>query len=232
MHYAIIAAGEGSRLRQEGVKQPKPLIKLGKQTMIDRLIEILLQNKAETLSIIVNEQMEQVQEHIRSKKLPIPLNLVIKTTPSSMHSFYELSKNIKTPVTLTTVDTIFDPLEFKQYITYATEKISQYDGIMGVTTYVDDEKPLWVKTDSDNKIINFLDQNDGTIKYVSGGIYTLRDKAIETLGNSMKKGIERMRNYQRELIKENNKLKAWNFLKIMDIDHVEDIQKAQRFLQL
>ena len=117
MHYAIIAAGEGSRLLQEGEKQPKPLIKLGNQTMIDRLIDIFLQNNAETLSIIVNEQMEQVQEHIRKKKLPIPLNLVIKTTPSSMHSFYELSKNIKTPVTLTTVDTIFDPVEFEQYIT-------------------------------------------------------------------------------------------------------------------
>ena len=232
MHYAIIAAGEGSRLLQEGEKQPKPLIKLGNQTMIDRLIDIFLQNNAETLSIIVNEQMEQVQEHIRKKKLPIPLNLVIKTTPSSMHSFYELSKNIKTPVTLTTVDTIFDPVEFKQYITYATEKIDQYDGIMGVTTYVDDEKPLWVKTDTGNKITNFLDQNDGTAKYVSGGIYTLRDKAIEILGKSMEKGIERMRNYQRELIKQNQQLKAWNFLKIMDIDHVEDIQKAKQFLQL
>ena len=103
---------------------------------------------------------------------------------------------------------------------------------MGVTTYVDDEKPLWVKTDTDNKITNFLDQNDGTAKYVSGGIYTLRDKAIEILGKSMEKGIERMRNYQRELIKQNQQLKAWNFLKIMDIDHVEDIQKAKQFLQL
>ena len=28
MNYAIIAAGEGSRLMQEGVAQPKPLVEL------------------------------------------------------------------------------------------------------------------------------------------------------------------------------------------------------------
>ena len=94
MNYAIIAAGEGSRLAQEGVAKPKPLVELSGEPMIDRLISIFLRCNAESISIIVNEYMTEVREYLESLKLPVPLNLVVKTTPSSMHSFYELSREI------------------------------------------------------------------------------------------------------------------------------------------
>lgn len=45
MDYAIIAAGEGSRLAQEGVKWPKPLVRLNGVALIDRLIDVFLKNK-------------------------------------------------------------------------------------------------------------------------------------------------------------------------------------------
>ena len=44
MNYAIIAAGEGSRLFQEGVQAPKPLVKVQDECLIDRLIRIFMQN--------------------------------------------------------------------------------------------------------------------------------------------------------------------------------------------
>mgnify|MGYP002711385519 CR=1 FL=1 len=40
MKFAIISAGEGSRLSQEGVALPKPLVQLNGVAMIDRLIQI------------------------------------------------------------------------------------------------------------------------------------------------------------------------------------------------
>ena len=40
MKFAIIAAGEGSRLSQEGVTLPKPLVRIGGEAMIDRLLRI------------------------------------------------------------------------------------------------------------------------------------------------------------------------------------------------
>ena len=56
MDYAIIAAGEGSRLAQEGVKWPKPLVRLIGVALIDRLIDVFLKNNATSISIIVNEE--------------------------------------------------------------------------------------------------------------------------------------------------------------------------------
>ena len=70
MDYAIIAAGEGSRLVQEGVKWPKPLVQLNGTALIDRLINVFLKNDASSISIIVNEEMTEVQEHLRKLELP------------------------------------------------------------------------------------------------------------------------------------------------------------------
>ena len=40
-----------------------------------------------------------------------------------------------------------------------------------------------------------------------------------------------MRDFQRELINSGMRLKAYPFKKIIDIDHAEDILKAERFLK-
>ena len=47
MKFAIISAGEGSRLSQEGVALPKPLVQLNGVAMIDRLIQIFVRNGAD-----------------------------------------------------------------------------------------------------------------------------------------------------------------------------------------
>ncbi len=230
MDYAIIAAGEGSRLAQEGVKVPKPLVRLHGITLIDRLIDIFLQNSATSISIIVNEEMIDVQEHLKKKKLPVPFHLLIKSTPSSMHSFYEISRHLNSDrICLTTVDTIFIEEEFSGYIqSFLREK--DLDGLMAVTDYIDDEKPLYVQTDNNLNIQNFLDKNE-ECKYISGGIYCLKQNAFRVLEKALESGISRMRNYQRQLIVEGLKLKAYPFSKIIDVDHAEDIQKAEAFLQ-
>ena len=64
MNYAIIAAGEGSRLVQEGVTLPKPLVHLNGTPMIKRLIDRFSSCNAESISIIVNEQMTQVRQYL------------------------------------------------------------------------------------------------------------------------------------------------------------------------
>ncbi|MDD2436651.1 MAG: NDP-sugar synthase [Massilibacteroides sp.] len=231
MDYAIIAAGEGSRLVQEGIKCPKPLIRLQGTALIDRLIAIFMKNKASSIHIIVNEEMEEVQKHIKALARDLPINVLIKSTPSSMHSFYELSKFIRgDKFCLTTVDTIFQEIEFEEYIkTFIKE--GSFDGLMAVTDFIDDEKPLYVNVNDEFTIHNFYDTNEKEYKYVSGGIYCLKQNAIGLLEKAIASGMFRMRNYQRYLIQEGLKLKAYPFSKIIDVDHAEDIQKAEYFLK-
>lgn len=230
MNYAIIAAGEGSRLAQEGVALPKPLVKLNGVEMIGRLIDIFSRHNADSISIIINEEMSLVQEYVKQIRLDVPLNIVIKSTPSSMHSFYELRNFLKGgKFCLTTVDTIFKEKDFSQYINAFISEDTSIDGMMAVTDYIDDEKPLYVDTDSNMNILGFLDKSD-SCKYISGGIYGLTPKALDTLESSLESGLSRMRNFQRQLITDGLHLKAYSFPKIVDVDHAEDIVKAETFL--
>lgn len=230
MNYAIIAAGEGSRLAQEGVAKPKPLVDICGEPMIGRLINLFCRCNAESISIIVNEQMTEVREYIESLSLDIPLNLVVKTTTSSMHSFFELSRVIpKGRFCLTTVDTIFREQDFRPYIE-AMEADERYDGMMAVTDYIDDEKPLYVQTDDDLNITAFRDERYDGAKYISGGIYALNEKAIDVLADCMERGVARMRNFQRALVDAGLRLKAYPMGKILDVDHAGDIEKAENFI--
>ena len=187
MKFAILAAGEGSRLAQEGVELPKPLVKINGEAMIDRLIRIFKDNGAEEIVIITNNLTPLTQNHLRDLQTKDEsIKLIVKTTPSSMHSFYELKRLIGNgKFCLTTVDTIFREKEFGEYID--AFKAYDGDGMMAVTDYIDDEKPLYISTDAEMNITGFHDSlenfaasepgKDGksVCKYISGGIYCTRE---------------------------------------------------------
>lgn len=230
MKYAIIAAGEGSRLAQEGVMLPKPLVTLQGEPMILRLINIFRRCNAESITIIVNGFMTPVHDFLRSLELDVPLNVVVKTTPSSMHSFWELSRVLgEGKLCLTTVDTIFREDDFARYIA-EWEHDNCHDGLWAVTPWVDDEKPLWVDVDSQMRVTRFGDTKGENSTLVSGGIYAMTHKAFPVLDRCIAQGVSRMRNFQRELLADGFNIKAHVMPKIVDVDHASDIATAEQFL--
>ncbi len=229
MKYAIIAAGEGSRLAQEGVNLPKPLVRLAGETMIDRLVRIFLANGADEIVTIVNDLSPLPQEHLREVQEKEPrLRFTVKATPSSMHSFHELLPLLgEGRFCLTTVDTIFKEEEFAHFID--AFRSSRADGMMAVTSFIDDEKPLYISTDEEMNITGFHDRQEGC-RFISGGIYCLSDKVFPTLTRCIEGGQSRMRNFQRQLVADGFRLVAHPFSKILDVDHADDITKAEQFL--
>lgn len=234
MKFAIIAAGDGSRLAQEGVTEPKPLVKVRGERLIDRLIRIFMGNNATEIVVICNEQMFDVASHLKMIQdkglngLPVPLRFVVKSTPSSMHSFYELRNFLRDdPFILTTVDTIFDEREFHDYVLSFQDMIAQgTDALMGVTDYIDDEKPLYVGVDNVMRINGYYDTPQADFRFISAGIYGLTDPSLDILEACIEKGESRMRNFQRALVADSLRIEAYPLTKVFDIDHIEDIRKA------
>lgn len=234
MHYGIIAAGEGSRLVQEGVAMPKPLVDLDGRPMIERLIDIFVSLGAESVSVIINEQMTQVRSFLEGmqERLTVPLSLVIRSTPSSMHSFWELSRLMrgKGRFILTTVDTIFRADDFARYVKAYEHAAASVQGMMAMTTYIDDEKPLYIDVDADMRITAFRDTPSGLDRFISGGIYGLGQEAIDVLEQCIKASVSRMRNYQRALITAGLDIHGFDMGKIIDVDHAADIETARQFI--
>lgn len=235
MHFGIIAAGEGSRLAGEGVKQSKPLLPICGEPMIGRLIGIYERAGAKSINVVINDFMPDVREYLTSlqKEMKTPLHLKIQTTPSSMHTFYHLSTIVPDEgrFIATTVDTIFKEEDFLKYVEAYRNADKALDGLMAVTDFIEDEKPLYVKTDSGMRITGFLDTPEPGVKYVSGGIYGLDGKSVRVLAECLEKGVSRMRNFQRALVARGLRLKAYPMGKIIDVDHASDIMTAEEFLK-
>lgn len=234
MNFGIIAAGEGSRLAGEGAAAPKPLIPINGQPMIERLIRIFERCGATSINVVINARMPEVEDFLRNMnfKEGIEFNLKIKNTPSSMHTFFELSEMLrgKGRFVATTVDTIFPEENFRKYVEAYAAATEDIDGMMAVTDFIDDEKPLYVLTDKELDIKEFCDRPKDGCDYISGGIYGLSDKAFPVLDRCMAEGVSRMRNFQRALVASGLHLKAFPMGKIIDVDHIGDVEVAERFL--
>ena len=104
------------------------------------------------------------------------------------------------------------------------------NGVMAVTGFVDDEKPLYVQTENPPYISGFYDEPAPNCQYISAGIYGLTPQCLPILQACVKGGESRMRNFQRALIANHLKLRAYVMGKVLDIDHASDINKAEEFV--
>ena len=149
-----------------------------------------------------------------------------------MHSLYELSPYLHaSPFILTTVDTIFNEGDFAKFVSAMNEALKFGDnGVMAVTSFVDDEKPLYVQTETPPYISGFYDELAPNCQYISAGIYGLTPQCLPILQACVKGGESRMRNFQRALIANHLKLRAYVMGKVLDIDHASDINKAEEFV--
>ena len=234
MKFAIIAAGDGLRLAQEGVTESKPLVRVRGEQLIDRLIRIFIENNATEIVVVCNVQMHDVTSHLRAIQknglngVSVPLRYVVKSTPSSMHSFYELRNYLRgEPFILTTVDTIFDEDEFHNYVLSFQERVVHgVDALMGVTDYIDDEKPLYVGVDNSMRVTGYYDDMQEETRFISAGIYGLTETSLTILSSCIEKGERRMRNFQRAMVAAGLHIEAYLLTQVFDIDHVSDIEKA------
>lgn len=226
MHFGIISAGEGSRLASEGFSQPKPLVPICGTPMIERLVRIMNGCGAQGIAVIVNGENPETVSLLKR----LPVNLVVKKTPTPMHSMMELAPYLGCDrFCVTTVDTVFSESRFRTMMDEFSK--SSLDGMMGVTSLIDDEKPLYVGVDSGMMITGFHDSQDGC-RYVSAGIYALNSKALDVLKGCLDSGQTRMRYFQRQLLEAGFKLKAFDMGQVVDVDHVSDVARAQEIARL
>ncbi len=235
MHYAIIAAGEGSRLAAEGIATPKPLVEINGKPLIKRLADIFASAGAESLTVIVNPALPGVAAYARAMAddYDFAVRVIEKPTPGSMHSFAAVTEGFaEGKMIVTTVDTVFRPDEFLAYVS-AFEAMEEGSGAFcfGITSYIDDEKPLYVDVDARGCISAFRDKPCGNDRFVSAGIYGISPVARRVLDGCFEAGLHRMRDFQRALLASGMRIAACDFTKVIDIDHASDIRAAKALLE-
>ena len=229
LRLAILAAGEGSRLRAEGIEASKPLVKVGGQTLIERIVGAAVRSGVRSACCIINEESPDLREYLAAHDFGIEIRLLVQSTPSSMHSLFALSPwLLDGPFCLTTVDSVFHEEEFRAFLAHATSA-GTADGTLAVTRFIDDEKPLCVAMEADGRIARFSDSREG-YTWATGGLYYFTPRIFDHREKAMQRRIERLRNFLRLLLEQGCRLEGYALTKIIDVDHVHDIAVAEEFL--
>jgi NDP-sugar pyrophosphorylase family protein len=229
MKAGIIAAGDGSRLKSEGVTVPKPLVLVDGVPLIERLIATFIRHNVTEVVCIVNEYSLDVKKFIESRCFSVPITFVVKTTPSSMHSLFALAPHLlEGKFLLSTVDAIFNEEEFALFLNHAQQQ-SAADGTLAVTNFIDDENPLYVQMDDAQRIRSFSKSEHSP--WITGGLYSFHPRIFKEIDAAMEQKIERLRNFLGHLLSHGYSLEGFPFSKIIDVDHVHDIHVAEELLR-
>ncbi len=229
MKAGIIAAGEGSRLKAEGIDIPKPLVPVGGTPLIERLIRSFIRNGITEIACIVNEYSLEVKQFVEERRFPAKIRFVVRTTPSSMHSLFALAPHLSDErFLLSTVDPIYAEDEFAAFLRHG-ESATGVDGLLAITQYVDDERPLYVRLDA-RKRIEAFSKTEST-PWVTGGMYIFSPRIFDEMTPALHAGIERLRGFLAHLVEHKYVLEGFPFSKIIDVDHTADVEAARRWME-
>jgi NDP-sugar pyrophosphorylase family protein len=229
MKAGILAAGDGSRLVAAGVATPKPLVKVGGISLIERTLQALIEGGVDEIAFVVNERMESVIDAVRALHLPVPIHPVIQTTPSSMHSLHALAPWLKNDrFVLCTVDSVMRTDEFCDFIrSYAVG--TEREVLLSYTDFVDDENPLRITLDGEDRVVG-LGAAAQASPFVTLGLYGMSPSIFPVLERAVGEGEQRLRNFLARLLTAGINVFGRRISKGVDVDRLADVQVAEAFL--
>ena len=230
MKMGIIAAGVGERLAQGGVTTPKALIPIRGRPLITRVIEAGAQLNVNSIACIVNDRNPSVVGFLRSCHWPVPVEIVVKTTPSSMESLFCLAPLLSDePFVLFTVDVVCAQQIVKDFFRKA-RTLADSKGVLALTSFVDDEKPLWAAVNSFNRIIALGDAVRGS-QFVTAGFYYFTPDIFAEIAPARRRKLSALRQFLGHLLDEGYLIHGLPVAKTINVDYPEDIEKAETYLK-
>ena len=229
MKAAVIAAGRGERLLKGGIAKPKPLVTVNGEPLIARTIRAAANAGATSVACIVNDLHPSVADYMRSTTWTVPLELMVKTTSNSMESLFSLAHLLTEPFILLTVDAIFPFSTLERFVAEAKD-IHSAHGVLALTRFVDDEKPLWAKIDSGRRI-TVLGNDAIPTPFVTSGFYYLKSSVFEEMELARSSNLNALRQFLRHLMDNGFAIYGLEVPKTIDVDYPEDLEKAEAFLR-
>jgi NDP-sugar pyrophosphorylase family protein len=224
---AILAAGKGERLVRAGITIDKPLIRIGGQPLIARAIEAAASAGASAAACIVNDLSPALYHYLTSTTWPLPTKVVKKTTDNSLESLTCLAPYLRgEPFLLFTVDAVFRPSALARFLTGAR---CLGNSALGLTRFVDDEKPLYVDIGPDHAVRSVGGDAEAS-PYVTAGFYYFEPDVLDYLAQAHALGLNSLRLFFRFICEEGYPLSGVRVSKVIDVDHPEDIEAAEYYV--
>jgi NDP-sugar pyrophosphorylase family protein len=217
----IIAAGEGSRLRQAGWIVPKPMVPVAGVPLIESAIRNFIAVGITRLSIIVNEQERDCAAWVRTRFPELDLHLIVKTTASSLESFREVAGGAGAGrMLVSTVDAWCRPADFARFVDSALRRPREAT-VLAVTPLVDDEKPLGAALDAEGRVTALGIESPAL---VTAGVYLVSERARRL---EPPPRLGRLREHLAWLLDSGEPMYGDVIETVVDVDRAEDVALAE-----
>ena len=166
-----------------------------------------------------------------------------------MHSFMivleRLARHDEPSYFMTTVDSICPPAAYRDFLA-TSDLFKNADVCLGLTTFIDDEKPLRVamcgeegtgimplrvEDNPDAYEIIAMTNNGFDSEYVTAGFYRASPKILKEKDAALARSFTALRQYLGYLLKYGYRFYGVPLPPVMDVDRPEDILTAEQFLK-
>ncbi len=227
MKAGILAAGRGERLRDSG--ELKPLVAVAGRPLIAHVLRSFREIGVEQVAIIINEDSTRVREVVEAEAWPFAIKWIVKTTPSSMHSFLELVRHLAAreddgPFLIATVDTVLKPQQLAAFAA-ATNSAAV---ALGVNQPGEDDNPLWVTSDETQRVVRF---GDPVARQATAGVYLVRTTILDEAEAAENDRLMSLRSFLGRLLERGYEISAIPIGNSVDVDRSADIIAAEKLLE-
>jgi len=199
---------------------PKPLVPVAGVPLLGWVIENFLAADLTSLVVIVNDEARECREWIRARFPGLDVEVIVKTTPSSLASFFEVNRRLGGGRALvSTVDAWCRPDDFVRFVDAAFRRPPDAS-VLAVTPLAADERPLWVDVDATSRM-RALGGPAGT--HVTAGMYLLSERARAATPPP----LGRLREFLAWLQRQGEPFYAETIENVVDVDHGSDVALAE-----
>jgi NDP-sugar pyrophosphorylase family protein len=228
----IIAAGHGTRLSRAGIAVPKQLVEIGGIPLIGRQVAEFERAALSPVFIILNSTVYRgCRDYLEEAFPSADIRPFCRDTKSSAESFIRLLKRVfrqmgrECLVLASTVDSIYRPGLLTGFMEEVLKRDEKEALFLGITRFVDDEKPLFCRLDSSGRILAL--GGDLTGGPVTCGLYCLPA--------SWAKGVDpddfpALRQFLAWLLRQGRQAYGIDVGKVIDVDRPQDLKEAEEFL--
>ena len=231
---AIIAAGRGERLRSSTRDDiPKPLVKLGGETMLSRQARALLAAGASSVVAIINSETARIARE-SALELPSSVRLVVRDTANSMETMLALGDALGPGWFIAaTVDAVIPQKEMLRFVNESRRKIEEcrdknVAGTLAVTRWRGEGRPLFADV-TENGLIARLGGSQTSM--VTAGLYFLSTRVFGLAADARRAGLDALRRFLALIIERGMRLDAIEIEGSIDVDEAADLDAARRAIR-
>ncbi len=223
IHVAIMAGGEGKRLRPLTETLPKPLLKVGDKPIIEYNIDRLMSYGVENIHISVNYLGDKIKEYFKNgESKGIKIEYITETSSLGTVGALSLGKFDDFDSILFMNSDLLTDIDFEEF--YMEFLNSGADLVVASIPYKVNV-PFGV-LETENTVVRSLVEKPTYTYYSNAGIYLIKKEVLNKIPFDK---FYNATDLMEDLIKQNGKVVNYpHFSYWLDIGRMEDFEKAQR----